>query len=274
MRLNVTFATSCRLIMNDEIRVHYTTSLENQYHIPDDRIIIDLCNRAPDVGTTLQLNDQVLVKYRNVTIEECRNQVEARRLLDPKIVVVPEVYRYFSKGTEYYLVMEFVKGTTRCLIEDDESITKIARIVRYLQTHQSNVPGPLGGGRSRGLFWENEEVELRSTSRLEEYLNRRMVGDQKGLCIEVGKLVLNHNDIAPRNIIWMPDGSICLIDWSDAGYYPQLLELAVLRFNTQDGKDLKFTEKLTTELGPLTASEETNLDLWNMAWFNSHRYVM
>lgn len=260
--------------MDDVIRVHYTSSLEIPHHIPDDRTIIDLCDRAPDDGTTLQLNEGVLVKYRNVSIEECRNQVEARRLLDKKIVVVPEVYRYFSKGTENYLVMEFVQGTVRNLIEDDESITKIARIVRYLQTYQSNVPGPLGGGQSRGLFWENEEIELRSALRLEEYLNRRMIGDQKGLYIKVGKLVLNHNDIAPRNIIWMPDGSICLIDWSHAGYYPQLLELVILGFNTQEGKDLGFTEKLRIKLGSLTAREEEDLTLLKMAWFNSHQYEM
>jgi Ser/Thr protein kinase RdoA (MazF antagonist) len=124
------------------------------------------------------------------------------------------------------------------------------------------------------MFWENEHVELKSTQRLEKYLNRRMVGDQKGLCIKVGKLVLNHNDIAPRNIIWMPDGSICLIDWAHAGYYPQVVEIVVLGFNTQAGKDLKFTTKLRDKLGPLTAQEEEEVNMLEVAWFNGHRYRM
>ena len=77
--------------------------------------------------------------------------VEARKLLDPKIVFIPAVYRYFFRGSNIYLVMEFVEGVVGDLIEDDESINRIVRIVEQLPSHQSNVPGPLGRGILTGL---------------------------------------------------------------------------------------------------------------------------
>lgn len=221
---------------------------------------------------TIRLNAGVLVKYHNVFIEECRNQVEARRLLDPKVVIVPEVYRCFSQGSEYYLVMEFVEGKVRNLVEDDESILRIARIVDHLKTFESKVPGPLCGGTSRGLFWESQPVELGNSKRFEQYINTRAIGPKNDLHFKVGKLVLNHNDISPRNIIWMHNGSICLIDWAHAGYYPWLLEKVVLGINSQEGKDEVFVEKLQKELGPLTPREKSDYGLLITAYTKSMRY--
>lgn len=171
--------------------------------------------------------------------------------------------------------MSPIEGTVRNLVEDDESIIRIARIIHHLQTHESKVPGPLCGGTSRGLFWENEYVELGSTERLQMYVNRRMFGKHKGHFLKFEKLVVNHNDIAPRNIIWMPDGRICLIDWAHAGYYPWLLEIAVLDFNTQARKDAVFARKLQDELGrSLTVRERSDVGILCMAWFNGLRYAM
>jgi aminoglycoside phosphotransferase (APT) family kinase protein len=255
--------------MDDVIVVHYSSSKDPPF-TEDDSAIISRCD--PKKGNTIQLNPKVLVKYRNVSIEECRNQVEARRLLDPKIVIVPEVHRYFSKGSQNYLVMEFIKGTVRDLIEDDKSIQRIARIINHLHTYESRIPGPLCGGTSRGFFWEREHVVLGNTERLERYINTRVVGPGRDLRFEVGKLVLNHNDIAPRNIIWMPDGSVCLIDWEHAGYYPWLLEIVVLDINMQQGKDEVFVKKLQIELGPLTTREQSDLDLLIMAWDKGLRF--
>lgn len=223
----------------------------------------------------IRLDDGVIVKYRNVSIEECCNQVEARKLLDPKIVVIPEVYRCFSKESRYYLVMESIEGNLRYLVEDDESIQKVARIIHHLQTHEGKIPGPLCEGMSRGIFWEHEYVELGSTARLEMYISRRMTGELKGQSFEVDKLVLNHNDIAPRNIIWMPDGRICLIDWAHAGYYPRLFEMVVSLNNTEGRKDVVFAHKVQIELArSLTDREISDVNNLSHACFNGLRYAM
>lgn len=59
--------------------------------------------------------------------------VEARKLLDPKIVLIPAVYRYFFRGSNIYLVMEFVEGVVRDLIEDDENKNSRAPTLKLTQ---------------------------------------------------------------------------------------------------------------------------------------------
>ena len=38
-------------------------------------------------------------------------------------------------------------------------------------------------------------------------------------------LVLCHLNVAPRNILWLEDGSICFVDWEAAGFFPRLFEV-------------------------------------------------
>ena len=45
-----------------------------------------------------------------VTESEANNQKEAYLLLNPSIVRVPRVYRFFSKGQHGYIVMEYIEG--------------------------------------------------------------------------------------------------------------------------------------------------------------------
>lgn len=56
------------------------------------------------------------------------------------------------------------------------------------------------------------------------------------------ELVLSHLDIAPRNIIWQDDGTIRLIDWQSAGFYPRLFEFWA-QWNSE-GKDGPFNSLL------------------------------
>ncbi|CAD0114042.1 unnamed protein product [Aureobasidium uvarum] len=268
--------------MDCKINVHYTCLDGDVPPMPSDAAIIKACNNAPKTLDTMTTSivfssAELVIKHLNVTFEECRNQIRAHELLDASIVVVPKVYRCFSRVDDgkMYLIMQRIRGEVRDRIEDCASVRRVADIVRHLQTHKSSIPGPLEGGISRGLFWENEHVDLRGeVGRLAEYIRRRLVGGQQGWGVGLGEFVLNHNDIAPRNLIWMTDGRICLIDWAHAGFYPKLLELVVLEFNTQEGNDLGFTLALSGELGPLSNEEEREVRSLNMAWFNSHRYRM
>ncbi|KAK5999802.1 hypothetical protein QM012_005208 [Aureobasidium pullulans] len=260
------------------IDVLYACQDDDVPPMPSDAAIVEACNNAPEgvyarTISTLSLSPQLVVKHIHVTLEECRNQIKAYELLDPSIVVVPKVYRYFSHDDRIYLVMQRMHGQVRKRIEDLHSVRRVADIIRHLQTHKSSVPGPLGGGVSRGMWWENEDVNLRgSVARLAEYIKRRLKGPQQGWTFEMSEFVMNHNDIAPRNIIWLPDGRISLIDWAHAGFYPWLMELVVLEFNTQCGEDLGFTVPLSEEFEPLSEAEQKNKASLQMAWFNSHRY--
>lgn len=266
--------------MKSLLDIPYTCQDDDVPPMPSDAAIVEACENAPEgmyarTVSTVFLSSELVIKHVHVTVEECRNLIKAYELLDPNIVVVPKVYRYFSHNDKIYLVMQRIHGQVRKRIEDLHSIRRIADIIRHLQTHKSDTPGPLGGGVSRGLWWEEEDVNLRGqVSRFAEYINRRLIGPQQGWTFEMGEFVMNHNDIAPRNIIWMPDGRISLIDWAHAGFYPWILEMVVLEFNTQCGADLGFTIPLAEEFEPLSETDQNNRASLLMAWFNSHRYAL
>jgi serine/threonine protein kinase len=304
--------------MDDTITIHYTSTADptttTDDLFPSDTTIISLCNIHKNTNdasdhpltTTLKLNNKTLVKYLNVSISECHNQVFAYNVLttpnlgnNSNLITVPKPLRCFSSARTgfVYLVMEFVDGEIREIVDDEKSIETIAKAVRYLQTFSSDVPGPLGGKKDtapRGLFWENENVRggLRTIKRLEEFVNRRLLvsccrpspeskeqqkherqqQQMQSWKLGKGKLVLNHNDIAPRNILWMKDGGICLLDWAHAGFYPKMLEVAVLGINNGNDQDAVFAERLERMLGPFGQEEEKEVQMFRLAWFNGHRY--
>lgn len=47
-------------------------------------------------------------------------------------------------------------------------------------------------------------------------------------CLQPGKLVFIHHDLAPRNLVLHPSGEIWLIDWDLAGFYPHYFEYAAM----------------------------------------------
>jgi thiamine kinase-like enzyme len=80
-----------------------------------------------------------------------------------------------------------------------------------------------------------------------------------------------HLDIAPRNILYLPDSSICLIDWATAGFYPRLFEVCILNINN-NGQNGKFEEMLLKNIGSLTSEEEEQMWLLIPSFQNSLRY--
>jgi hypothetical protein len=56
------------------------------------------------------------------------------------------------------------------------------------------------------------------------------------------KLVMCHTDLAPRNILWLGDGLLALLDWGSAGFYPQVFE--VYAFRTRVNREAIFAKIL------------------------------
>jgi serine/threonine protein kinase len=204
--------------------------------------LIHLC-QCPDrklIGTSknvVQISDRLIIKFGwNVYEEEAKNIQAARKLVHPHIIRVPKFYRYFQRNGNGYLVMEFVPG--RSPVSGDFPILaeRIARILLKFRDVTKASPGPLQGGISRGILWQSDFPHFRSIQDMENWFNARLPSESKKLDLRPHKLVFNHLDIAPRNIILGPDDSICIIDWQSAGFYPQFLEIAVLRLmNEQNG---------------------------------------
>ena len=64
-------------------------------------------------GRIVKASEQAVIKFGiGVTESEANNQRGAYQLLDPSIVRVPRVYRFFSQGQNGYIIMEYIKGQT------------------------------------------------------------------------------------------------------------------------------------------------------------------
>lgn len=222
----------------------------------------------------IRVGHQFAVKFGDVFPEEADNQRKAYDLLDKKVVRVPRVYCFFARKGVGYLLMEYIEGSRDDGIDDSDRADIVAKVVDYLGTLQGTHPGPFAGGASRGLLWpEAEDITFDTVDYLESYLNSRLIDCQDKLNLVETSLVACHLDVAPRNILWLEDGSICLLDWASAGYYPRFFEFCALRVNTGDnGRDLRFTQQLMKAMKPLTKMEVHQQDLVLRARFNNIRY--
>lgn len=128
-------------------------------------------------------------------------------------------------------------GFRRDRIDEIETIQAITRIIEHMGTKERDFPGPLSGNVYRGLLWpESEDITPTSEEDLERYLNSRLLkGGEFNL--KGFKNVLCHLDIAPRNLLFLHDGSICLLDWASAGFNPKCFEVAALQVNKEVGRD-------------------------------------
>jgi hypothetical protein len=95
----------------------------------------------------------------------------------------------------------------------NHQIDQIVMILSHFSTIQSQRPSPLQTGVSRGLLWEeNGKPIFKTVKQMEHWLNLRLPDVDSKLALEKYPLVLCHLDLAPRNIIWLKDGSVCLLD--------------------------------------------------------------
>ena len=222
--------------------------------------------------SVVKISDKIVIKYGiGVTENEARSQATAWELFDPKIVRVPQVYGYFSRAGRGYLVMEYVEGRNLNPLEDRRYIRKVAQVLGYMWTFTRRAPGPLGYGAARGLLWpDDQEIYLKSMDEIERFFNSRLRKGSPNLALEQNHAVLCHLDIAPRNILWLEDGTLCLLDWECAGYYPRCFEICVQRIVS--GKDGAFNEILLGDIPDLTQEEEAQVRLMMEAFSNSQKY--
>jgi serine/threonine protein kinase len=211
-------------------------------------------------------NDAVIKCGMHVTQEEADNQKRASQLIDPTIIRVPQVYRYVASSSIGYLVMEFIDGEPLYTFEDPQICAAITRALAHFARIQSDQPGPLGGGIARGILWMAcDSISPSSVIDIETYYNTRQLRQHAQLCLDSFPLSLCHLDIAPRNILRLKDGSLCLIDWASAGFYPRLFEVCTLRINCRNSKIL--------ETCFMDANETAQANLLEHAYYLGEKYT-
>ena len=95
----------------------------------------------------VKVSEQAVIKFGiGVTDSEANNQRGAYRLLDPRTVRVPRVYRFFGQRRNGHLIMESIKGQTLTSLDNQHIIQRVAYVVTHLATISHHTPGPLMPG--------------------------------------------------------------------------------------------------------------------------------
>lgn len=222
-------------------------------HTASEDMLTELCHQTEKLNgkigkykeaiRVVKLSNDIAVKVgRGVTAAKARTQEFAHQNVDPSIVHVPEVYRFFERDYDPrwsssvgYLFMEYVPGRTLAEIDldvRDDIVPRISQIIAHLgQIEVRNdlkdaVPGPIGGGRPRGSLWGEDGAgeTLTCVSDLNAWLNKRLSLQNDS------PLVLCHLDLARRNMILRDDNTISLADWGCAGLYPRFYETTTIPY--------------------------------------------
>lgn len=223
----------------------------------------------------IRISDHKVVKWGpDVTQEEFNNQRLAYDLVDSQKVRIPRAFDFFCDERGWgYIVMEYIDGKVIDPLEDIGAIQRVASVLNYFSTLRYNIPGSLYGGACHGLlFPETEELVFDSLDGMEKWFNSRLFAHNPKLTLQDQELVLCHLDIAPRNLLWQDDGSLCLIDWASAGFYPRLFEFCVQW--VLDGKDGNFNSLLLQMMNPLSEQEMEQKDPILCAWRNIQKYPL
>ncbi|KAL9025555.1 MAG: hypothetical protein Q9196_005640 [Gyalolechia fulgens] len=221
--------------------------------------------------TIVRVHQDAVLKYgHGVHISEARNM---RLVLESTDVRLPTVFDAWEvkDGNEEtgfineeigYILMQYIEGDVLDkkwsgldIYARQDIHSQLIDFLRQLHAIRLPVPGPLGGGLSRGpLFTDYGAGPFRSTEDLESWFDERLLVCQEfhrapqthpSFSGQFQNLVMCHMDIAPRNLILDRQLRVWVLDWAHAGGYPVYFEEAVLR---RTGNP-KFTEGLLRMLG-------------------------
>ena len=244
-----------------------------------DREIIEFCVAASSkdiisghrLGNLIyKLSNRLVIKRGGgVTETEAENQRRAFKLLDPNIVRVPEVYRFFTYRGEGFLVMEFVEGKVLEQL-NDVHYEKLAIVLSHFHSIHGKFAGNLQGHGSLYFCpFPDEGVPAMNTLQMEQWFNsRRRKNSPPRVCFQNSELVFTHRDLAPRNLIWQDDGSVYLLDWSTAGFFPPSVEICSQR----GGIDPVFNDRLEMIIQSISSVDHVEIDGILEAWSNCTRY--
>jgi hypothetical protein len=229
------------------------------------RDIIDLCKSTPhfagnEYGNQLvRISEDLVVKFGlGVRRQEADSQIYARRFVDNTKLYIPEVLLFFEaqfSGCKMgFLVMEYVNGISLegINVQDRPDIAK--RTIDAIQ-HLATIPvpeqgpGPVGIASPYGYLWsENGAGRTFSCVKdMDKWMNKRLeVVNQQPLSLAHHPLRMCHMDLVRRNILLLPNSSLCFVDWAFAGFFPSLFEIYNFR-------ELLYTDK---------AWFQQLLDLW------------
>ena len=183
-------------------------------------------------------------------------------------ILVPKVHRVLNMkrsefwGTTCFIVMDYVHGRclSACWADLDEAsrsdaTSQVAAMIQQMERVTLQVPGPINDtiSRFRGTWFSDYGAgPFHTLQELEDWFNHKLAICEKTKQAIPGtpkfkfqRLVLTHQDIAPRNLILDTSGHVWLIDWAFAGAYPLGFEHAAL---TQQWRAPDFSKEVCEKI--------------------------
>jgi aminoglycoside phosphotransferase (APT) family kinase protein len=220
----------------------------------------------------VRLSKSLIIKGgRGVAPSESQNTIFAAESLH---LPAPRVYRTFtadipgfSKGKLVkgnFIVMDYVAGPTveECwdsldLSQRQSVAGQVATMINTMQSTPLELPpGPIGGTRGQKfegpLFIDDGAGPFTTLQDLEDWYNHKI-----DVCVQFKqaprrtprfrfrKVVLTHQDIAPRNLVLDAQGKVWIVDWGVAGVYPAGFEQAAFQVQSWNGE---FTDMVFARL--------------------------
>lgn len=219
----------------------------------------------------IQISPDIVVKFgRFVKRGEFLNQKVAFQRLDPSIVRVPAPHRFIQHESIGYLVMDFAEGEVPSMEKALALAPQLGRILSHLHEMHGETPGSLGGDTIQGVIWPDNDLMFNDRESLEEWLNIRLRRPGHTISFKDQQLVMCHLDFVPRNLV-VYNGTVTLLDWSSAGYFPQIFDHIVYSFSPFDAGFFKY---LKPYLEILTDDEEKTAKDVLRALENSQIYFL
>lgn len=198
--------------------------------------------RMPKYSNVYRISDQVVAKFGPRVHQ---GEAETLRLLERQGIPAPKVLdAYVEPTTGYYLIlMEYVEGTALDLAFDSFSELEKETVVRQLKGHinrlrstSGNFIGSFDQANVKDAFFSNPcqsgpyQTEEEFVDGLVGSLKARGGEGQwteliaafiKALPKHSPCYPLTNGDLNPRNILVRGTEVVAILDWSQAGFYPE-----------------------------------------------------
>ncbi|KAF2804487.1 uncharacterized protein BDZ99DRAFT_525693 [Mytilinidion resinicola] len=148
--------------------------------------IIQHCSRSnPDRNviselegglSVIRISEDAVVKCGiGVTKFEATNQQRAYETINPAIIRIGQVYRFFTSGLNGYLTMEYINCQPVSSVTDpDIYLEPMAKVLKHFEQVQQDKPGLFHEGLAFGQLWLDYDLIAPATvSDIEEYYNKR-----------------------------------------------------------------------------------------------------
>ncbi|KAK4148516.1 kinase-like domain-containing protein [Chaetomidium leptoderma] len=227
---------------------------------------------APHETDVFRVGEHYAVKYgRRVNLQEGENMLFVRQSTS---IPIPNVYALFTdEATKWsFIVMEYIPGRNLEYTWDKLSPAEKTAIVSQLRQHMDELRSVPSPGHYGGIWGQpiqdflfqrdpgappSAEAEISGPHKTEEQWVNGMMR-----CLQVGtesigeremvfgrrhchavfkghKAVFTHANLVRRNVILRGDGTVVIIDWENAGWYPSFWEycFSALMLNHRDDWD-------------------------------------